>query len=86
LIIDLSKDESTINNIVDMLSFFALQVAKKNGSMYSLTKEFLSSYFELICFSSLFNCGEMFRFLWHFPKAKIMKNIMLFAHFDSFVP
>jgi hypothetical protein len=28
----------------------------------------------------------MFKLLWHFPKVKIMKNIMLFAYFDSFVP
>jgi Na+/pantothenate symporter len=74
LIIDLSEDEFSVNNIVDMLSSFALQVAKKNGSMYSLTKEFLSSYFELICFSFLFNCGLVFRFLWHFPKAKVYEE------------
>jgi hypothetical protein len=29
LIINLLKDESSVNNIVDMLSSFALQVAKK---------------------------------------------------------
>ncbi len=36
-IANLLEDEFCINNLVDMLSFFVLQVAKKNGSMYPLT-------------------------------------------------
>jgi hypothetical protein len=38
LIANLSKDESSIKNLVDMLSCFILQVAKNDGNMYPLTK------------------------------------------------
>lgn len=37
-IVDLSKDESSIKNLVDMLSSSILQVAKKDGSIYLPTK------------------------------------------------
>ncbi len=37
-IVDLSKNESSIKNLVDMLSSFILQVAKKDGNMYPPTK------------------------------------------------
>ncbi len=33
-IVDLSKDEGLIKDLVDMLSSFILQVAKKDGSLY----------------------------------------------------
>jgi len=33
-IVDLSKDESSIKDLVDMLSSFILQVAKKDDNLY----------------------------------------------------
>jgi len=38
IIVDLSKDEGLIKDLVDMLFSFVLQVAKKNGSLYPRTK------------------------------------------------
>jgi len=38
LIVDLLEDESFVKNLMDMLSSFVLQVAKKDGNMYPLTR------------------------------------------------
>jgi hypothetical protein len=48
-IADLSEDEFSIKDLVDMFSFFVFQVAKKYGTMYSTpNQEFFSFfYFEL---------------------------------------
>ncbi len=37
-IIDMSKDEGSIKDLVGMLSSFVLQVARKDGSMYPQTR------------------------------------------------
>jgi hypothetical protein len=37
-IVDMSKDKGSIKDLVDMLSSFVLQVAKKDGSLYRLTR------------------------------------------------
>jgi hypothetical protein len=38
LIVDLFEDESLVKNLVQMLSTFVLQVAKKDNSLYHSTK------------------------------------------------
>ncbi len=37
-IVDMSKDKGSIKDLMDMLSSFVLQVAKKDGSLYHLTR------------------------------------------------
>jgi hypothetical protein len=62
LIANLSKNEKSIKDLVDMLSSFVLQVAKKDNNPYLLIRYcFIVKFFNLV-FAFCFFCLENFEF------------------------
>jgi hypothetical protein len=64
LITNLSENEESIKDLVDMLSSFVLQVAKKDDNLYLLIRYyFILKFFNLVfvfCFSYLQNFDFFF--------------------------
>lgn len=65
-IVDFSKDEFFIKNLVNIIYFFVIS-CKKNGSLYPPTRYVFIPFFE---FHVVYSCKYVFRFkfLLHLPK------------------